>query len=119
MAASMHAVSKGSSAAFFASSIGEVVKTSQTFLGLFTGPVLALFPLGILTKRGSFVAWLPGVMVALPTTLWIQRGTDVHFVYYFPISFLLSLSIAMIASVFFPARQVDPALTLRGSKNAG
>lgn len=105
--------------AFFASSIGEVVKTSQTFLGLFTGPVLALFLLGILTKRGSFVGWLLGVVVALPTTVWIQRGTEVHFVYYFPISFLLSLSIAMIASVFFPARQVDPALTIRGSKKAG
>jgi len=98
--------------AFFASSIGDLVKTSQTFLGLFTGPVLALFLLGILTKRGSFAGWIAGVSVALPTTLWVQRATAVHFVYYFPISFLITIAVAAAVAVFFPTKKVNPALTI-------
>ncbi len=104
--------------AFFASAIGDVIKASQTFLGLFSGPVLALFLLGILTRRGSFAGWLTGVLVALPVTMWIQKETDIHFVYYFPVSFFLSLSVGFLASLVFPTRPVDPDLTIRRRGNA-
>lgn len=100
--------------AFFAASIGDIVKTSQTFLGLFSGPVLALFLLGILTRRGSFAGWLIGVGVSIPTTIWIQNMTHVHFVYYFPYSFLTSLIVATVASHVFSSRKSDPELTFWG-----
>jgi SSS family solute:Na+ symporter len=103
--------------AFFAASIGEIVKTSQTFLGLFSGPVLALFLLGVLTRRGSFPGWLAGVAVALPVTIAVQRFTDVHFVYYFPLSFLVSfvvgLIVSVVLSVYLQSPPADPRLTLR------
>ena len=58
--------------AFFASTIGDIIKTSQGFIGLFSGPVLALFLLGILTRWATFSGWLIGTAVALPATMAIQ-----------------------------------------------
>lgn len=98
--------------AFFAAGIGELMKAAQTFLGLFSGPVLALFLLGILTHRGTFGGWVIGALVALPTTIWIQRTTEVHFVYYFPFSFLVALGVGVTASLFFPRRTCEPGLTI-------
>lgn len=109
----------GTAIAFFAASIGEIVKTSQTFLGLFSGPVLALFLLGVLTKRGSFAGWACGVTVALPVTVTVQRFTQVHFVYYFPLSFFVSFIIGFLVSFVLGglrnADLVDPRLTLFGA----
>lgn len=105
--------------AFFASKIGDIVETAQVFLGLFSGPVLALFLLGILSRRGSFAGWLAGVAVGLPATIWIQKETSVHFIYYFPFSFVASLAAALAASLVIGGKPADPELTvwgLRGTK---
>ncbi len=101
--------------AFFASQIGPILKASQTFLGLFSGPVLALFLLGILTRRATFYGWLAGVSVAIPTTIWTQYNTGVHFIYYFPLSFALSAAVGYGASCLTQAPPVDENLLLRGS----
>jgi len=73
--------------AFYVSRIENIFKASSSFLGLFAGPILALFLMGMLTRRANFSGWLIGVFVSLPTTLWLQHGTEVHFIYYFPFSF--------------------------------
>ena len=98
--------------AFFASSIGNIVKTSQGFIGLFSGPVLALFLLGILTRRGSFAGWVVGTAAALPATMWVQKTTEVHFVYYFPMSFLISFLVGGVISFLISGKEVEPSLTL-------
>jgi solute:Na+ symporter, SSS family len=98
--------------AFFASSIGNIIKTSQGFIGLFSGPVLALFLLGILTRRGSFSGWVVGTAVALPATMWVQKATDVHFVYYFPMSFFISFLVGGAISFLIRGEEVEPRLTL-------
>lgn len=84
--------------AFFASYIGDIIKTSQGFLGLFAGPILALFLLGILTKRGNFEGWLVGAVLALGTVMTLQYHTNVHFVYYFPIGTGVSFAVGWIMS---------------------
>ncbi|MFA6244251.1 MAG: sodium/solute symporter [Candidatus Hydrogenedentales bacterium] len=98
--------------AFFASTIGEIMKVSQTFLGLFSGPVLALFLLGMLTRRASFAGWFVGVCIAIPATIWVQRATDVHFIYYFPISLVTALVVGFLVSVVVPQKQVASTLTV-------
>jgi SSS family transporter len=98
--------------AFFASSIGNIIKTSQGFIGLFSGPVLALFLLGILTRRGSFTGWVVGTAAALPATMWVQNATEVHFVYYFPMSFLISFLVGGGFSFMVRGKEVEPSLTL-------
>lgn len=97
--------------AFFAASLGPVLKASQAFLGLFSGPVLALFLLGMLTRRGSFAGWCAGLAVALPLTIWVQRGTEIHFIYYFPLSFLVCFGVGYAASFVMPGR-ADSSLTV-------
>ncbi|MBX7255995.1 MAG: sodium/solute symporter [Candidatus Hydrogenedentes bacterium] len=100
--------------AFFASRIGNIIETAQVFLGLFSGPVLALFLLGILTRRGSFAGWLIGVAVGLPATIWIQKETSVHFIYYFPFSFAVSLIASLAASAVLRSKAAPLELTVWG-----
>ena len=85
--------------AFYVSGIEQILKASSTFLGLFGGPILALFLLGMLTRRASFRGWLMGVLVAIPATMWLQHGTEVHFIHYFPFCFGTCALIGYAASV--------------------
>jgi len=57
--------------------------------------------MGILTKRGNFYGWLVGLAVSVPTTLWLQKVIEAHWVYYFPFSFLVTFTVAILASQYF------------------
>jgi Na+/proline symporter len=85
--------------AFYVSGIEQILKASSAFLGLFGGPILALFLLGMLTRRASFRGWLVGVLVATTATVWLQYGTEVHFIHYFPFCFGTCALIGYAASV--------------------
>ena len=85
--------------AFYVSRIEHIFKASSSFLGLFAGPILALFLMGMLTRRASFLGWLVGVTISIPATLWLQHGTEVHFVYYFPFCFGICTFFGYVASV--------------------
>ena len=77
----------------------QILKASSSFLGMFGAPILALFVLGMFTRRANFAGWLVSVLVATPATLWLQHCTGVHFIYYFPFGFTISLLIAYPASL--------------------
>ena len=81
------------------SGIEQIIKASSSFLGLFGGPILALFLLGMLTRRANFSGWLAGVLVAIPATIWLQHGTEVHFIYYFPFCFAIAGCVGYVASM--------------------
>lgn len=95
--------------AFYVSSVGGIIKAFATFMGLFSAPVLALFLMGILTRRANFKGWLVGLAASVPATLWLQKGVGAHWVYYFPFSFSVALLIGLFASRFFksPSAPVD------------
>ena len=92
------------SLAFYVSTIGGIIKAFATFMGLFSAPVLALFLLGVLTRRGNFKGWLVGLAASVPATLWLQKGLEAHWIYYFPFSFFIAFSIALMASPFFKSK---------------
>ena len=104
--------------AFYVSGIEQIIKASSAFLGLFAGPILALFLLGMLTRRANFIGWLAGVLVAIPTTVWLQHGTDVHFIYYFPFCFAIAGCVGYVASmlvhIFGRLPSADKQLTIWG-----
>ncbi|MEN7973481.1 MAG: hypothetical protein ABFR47_06565, partial [Verrucomicrobiota bacterium] len=87
--------------AFYVSTIGGIIKAFASFMSLFSAPVLALFLLGILTRRGNFKGWLVGLAISVPATLWLQKSVEAHWVYYFPFSFLTTFPAALLASRFF------------------
>ena len=98
--------------AFYASTIEHIIKAWSTVLGLFAGPILAIFLLGILTRRASFTGWLIGMFVAIFVTAWVQNFTEVHWVYYFPLCFMISFIGGYIASILIKGPLADSRYTI-------
>jgi len=84
--------------ACYVSTIEGVLKACATFAGLFTGPVIAMFLLGVTTRRTNFAGWVVGAVVAVLVVFWIQNFTEVHFYYYVPFSFGITLVVGYLAS---------------------
>jgi SSS family transporter len=88
---------------FYISQAKGIIETFATFMGLFSAPVLALFLLGLLTKRGSFIAWIPAALLSIGLTFWLQT-TDVSWIWYFPVSFGVSFGVALLFSTVCPEK---------------
>jgi Na+/proline symporter len=103
--------------AFYVSTIEGILKAFFSFMGMFSAPVLALFLMGVLTRKGNFKGWLVGLSASLISSVWIQKFTDVHEINYFTISFLVSFTVALVASRFFQTLEAPKGLTIwnRGS----
>jgi SSS family solute:Na+ symporter len=105
-------------AACLATTLESVLKAASTYLSLFAGPILAIFLLGILTRRANFRGWLTGAIVSFAVTLWVQKaefnGQEVHYFYYFPISFGVCVVVGYIASLLFGGPKAPVELTLAG-----
>ncbi|VGO12024.1 Sodium/glucose cotransporter [Pontiella desulfatans] len=100
------------SLAFYVSTIGGIIKAFASFMSLFSAPVLALFLMGVLTRKGNFQGWLVGLAVSVPATLWLQKMVEAHWVYYFPVSFLVAFGTALLASRFFNSAPAPNELTV-------
>jgi len=98
--------------AFYISTIGGIIKAFASFMSLFSAPVLALFLLGVLTRKGNVKGWLAGVAISVPATLWLQKSVEAHWVYYFPFSFLIAFGVSLLASPLFKSTEADPNLTV-------
>jgi SSS family solute:Na+ symporter len=98
--------------AFYVSTIGGIIKAFASFMGLFSAPVLALFLLGVLTRRGNFYGWLIGLAASLCTTVWLQYLLEVHWTYFFPASFLTAFIIALLTSRLFKVEDAPRNLTV-------
>ena len=94
---------------------------SSQFLGLFGGPIVALFLMGMLSRRAHFRGWLAGTIPAVLITYfgvirhtWLVGGemVKVHFIYYFPICFGITLGIGYFASLLIPAPLADKEYTI-------
>ena len=69
--------------AFYVSTIGGLIKAFTSFMSLLSAPVLALFLLGICSKRASLGGWLIGTAGSVGVSVWLQHGLKAHWVYYF------------------------------------
>ncbi len=107
--------------AFYVSTIQQILRASAQFMGLFAGPILALFLMGMLGRRAHFRGWLAGTIPAVLITYfgairhtWMVGGqqVQVHFIYYFPICFGITLVIGYIASLLIPAPLADKEYTM-------
>lgn len=95
--------------AFVAARQGDILETFTTYMGMFSAPVLALFLLGLLTRRGTFMGWLVGAAVSIPTTWWLSHtmADQVNWAYRYPIAFALVMGVGYLASVLLPTRPRD------------
>ena len=85
--------------AFYVSTIGGLIKAFTSFMSLFSAPVLALFLLGICSKRASLGGWLIGTAGSVGVSVWLQHGLEAHWVYYFPASFITVFALGYIGSL--------------------
>jgi Na+/proline symporter len=90
---------------FFAGAKG-IIETFATFMGLFNAPVLALFLLGLLTKRGLFRTWIPAAALGIGLTAALQL-TAVSWIWYFPTGFAVTFFGALSGSHFMRWKQSD------------
>ncbi len=100
--------------AFYVSSFEHLIEAYTSIISLFNGPVLALFLLGIFSMRGKFRAWVAACAVAIPATLYIQYVVKVHWIYYFPFSFGVTILFAYALSLIGRPPSTDRTLTLWG-----
>ena len=98
--------------AFYAATLDSILEAFFSFMGMFSAPVLALFLLGTLTRRGNFKGWLIGMVVSLLVSVWLQQFTAVHGIYYFPFSFAVSFGIALLTSPLFKTPPAPHDLTI-------
>jgi Na+/proline symporter len=85
----------------------------NTFLGLLTSGIGALFLMGIFSKRISPQAALSGLIGGLIITLMIKQMTDVSFLLYGAIGLISSLGIALLVSLVLPNKKDINRLTYR------
>jgi len=83
---------------FFVSGAKGIIETFAAFMGLFSAPVLALFLLGLLNRRSSFAAWIPGALIGIGFTAWL-RTTEVSWIWYFPAGFTVCFVMATLAGL--------------------
>ena len=100
--------------AFYVSSFEHIIEAYTSIISLFNAPILGLFLLGILTRRGSLAAWIPGAIAGAVVNLWLQKGTDVHWIYYFPFSLAATLGVAFLVMGLLRAPPCDRSLTIWG-----
>lgn len=91
--------------AFYVSGFGHLLKAYTGIISLFNAPILALFLLGMLSTRARFKPWLLASILAVGINLWVQHQTDIHWIYYFP----LSLGVALFGGYVFSALAPGPA----------
>lgn len=97
---------------FYIASFGHLIKAYTSLISLFNAPILALFLLGMLTRRAQFLPWLIGALLAVSVNLLVQHRTAVHWIYYFPLSLIVTLAVGYVGSVFLPYRPPRPDLTV-------
>ena len=98
--------------AFYVSSFGHLIKAYTSLISLFNAPILALFLLGMLTTRARFTPWLLGALAAVGANLWVQHRTEIHWIYYFPLSLGVTLLVGYLGSLLAPGPRADRALTV-------
>lgn len=101
-------------ALYVIASFDRIIEAYTTIISLFNGPILALFLLGVLTRRGRFEGWVVGAVSAIVATRWLQVSVGVHWVYYLPFSFSVAYSVGYLVSCVMPRREIDESLVLGG-----
>jgi Na+/proline symporter len=104
-------------AAFWVSSFEHILEASYVIVGSFNGPILALFMLGVLTRRAHFFGWCMGMVVGLGFVFYLMwRHEDIHFLYYFPTSFAITLVLGYLVSLTVRLPLAEAALTIWGRR---
>lgn len=88
--------------------IGGIIKSFYTFMGLFSAPVLALFLLGMVTKRANFNGWIIASVISVASIVLIDKNTQLHEIYFFPVSAMITIVLGYLLSLPLPSAAANP-----------
>ena len=93
-------------AALYAARIGNIVEMWMSIMGLFAGPILSIFVLGLLTRRTHVAGWLVGAACGIALTVVLQRvcADQLMAIWHFPLSFGVTTLVGYTASRLIPRR---------------
>jgi len=83
----------------------------NTFLGLLTGGLGALFVMGIFFKRISGIAAFIGVIVGFIALLWLRSHSPMSFLLYGAAGIAISVAVAYVLSFIWPQKKAIDKLT--------
>ncbi|KAJ8021911.1 Sodium-coupled monocarboxylate transporter 1 [Holothuria leucospilota] len=90
--------------------IGNILEAIQIWTGIFIGPVLAVFILGMISRKASPTGALAGIIAGLCTGIWIKLGSRF---YPFPRRALpLYTDQCNITEIIPPVNMTDPVSTI-------
>lgn len=85
----------------------------NTFLGLLTGGLGALFMMGIFFKRISGVAAFIGVIIGFVALLWLRSYSPMSFLLYGAAGIAVSVAVAFLLSFIWPQKKAIDKLTYK------
>jgi len=88
--------------------IGGIIKSFYTFMGLFSAPVLALFLLGMVTKRANFQGWILATLISVISIALIDNYALLHEIYFFPVSAVLTIMLGYLLSLPLSSTASNP-----------
>lgn len=96
--------------AFFVGHLGNIVEIFGKISGFFSGPILGIFLLGLLTRRPGSVAAMAAISMGTFLT-WLVSTTDVTWLWYSPVGCLSTLITGCVLGVFNPKPEKPRELT--------
>jgi SSS family transporter len=95
-----------------------LMRTIESIIGFFSGPVLGMFLLGILTRRANSFGAILGALAGFATTLFLRHR--VEFIWYAAAGCVPTVIIGYLISMFAPPRPIKEVypLTLWGRHTA-
>lgn len=81
--------------------LGVVGEATPKLAGLLGSGIAGLFMLGHFTKRANAPGAIAGLIAGTGTVAWFMFGTDVHFLWYFPSGFVVTLVVGYATSLAF------------------
>lgn len=91
----------------FVSRLGTIFEISVKTNSFFTGILLGIFLLGILTLRANWQGTSIGALVALIAVVYVGAKTPISFLWYAPLGLVLTLGLGYLFSFAFPARDFE------------
>lgn len=77
-------------AALYIDRLGTIIEIIGKISSLLVGPLVAMFFLGVLTKRANAAGVFPGTLIGLGFTAWVAHSTNVFWSWYGPIGLATS-----------------------------
>ena len=89
----------GTITALYIGQLGAIIVIMGKIGGFFTGPLVAVFFLGVLTKRANSAGVFCGLMAGLGLVWWIANSTEVFWGWWAPIGLMVTASAGYVMSI--------------------